>query len=194
MFVFRESLPELKALNWASVVPRELLSQHLLYYIEMVSWHMFFTNQPISSLNERIIKFSFCTYPASTTLNKSGNHRSHAVRSKRERETGITSQSHGHFWSMEPMGQRSKPSGLYANCFLPENTPTSVTLVMQTNYRWPLLKFSLRTTFVNIKIHTDDFFHDSDSWFYSIMPKPTLFPQHLLTRTGFETHALCHAL
>lgn len=113
----------LKVLNWASVVPRELLSQHLLYYIEMVSWHVIFIIKPISSLSEGIIKFHSAPTLPPPQWTESGHHRSHAVTSKRERETGVPSQSHGQFWSVEPMGQCSKPSGLYAHCFLPENTP-----------------------------------------------------------------------
>lgn len=54
---------------WEHYCPESTSIPTLVYFVQMVSLHIFYLNQPISSLRKGIITFSFCIHPASTTVN-----------------------------------------------------------------------------------------------------------------------------
>lgn len=113
------------------------LSQHLLYYIEIVSSCMVSSSQPISSLRDGMRKFSPCTPLIPSMI------------SVWQKVTcfGIWKE-HGK-WNHLPIplpcsrawnqSLHSKPSGSYNICFIPQNIVDWVTKTNYHIYRWPLL-------------------------------------------------------
>lgn len=119
------------------------LSQHLLYYMEIVSLWMVSSSQPIRSLRKGIGKFSPCTPllpPVNSVWQKITTTYCFGIWKEHGKWNHLpTPLPRSGAWNQS---LHSKPSSSYAICFLPQKTPAFVDWVIKTNYhiyRWPLL-------------------------------------------------------